>query len=161
MPNSLAPVPRAVGGFLSGAATVVPLGRVESTSDVSTSVTNGVPRPEQSSKNDLIITNMKALWIWPKAPSPPDMRLKQDATLLVASRRWHRHPSVSPLLCSLRWRPLPGCNYRTKTQRGKEAMGPRGGWDARHRTRGVGLYWLPFDFFQDQVQYVSLTQMFF
>ena len=29
VPNSLAPVPRAVGGFLSGAATAVPLGRVE------------------------------------------------------------------------------------------------------------------------------------
>ena len=159
MPNSLAPVLRAVGGFLSGELQWFPW--VGWRGHVNTSLTNGVPRPEQSSKNDRIITNMKAPWIWPKAPSPPDMRLKQDATLLAASRRWHHHPSVSPLLCSLRWRPLPGCNYRTKTQRGKEAMGPRGGWDARHRTRGVGLYWLPFDFFQGQAQYVSLTQMFF
>ena len=48
-----------------------------------------------------------------------------------------------------------------KEKRGKGAMGPRGGWDARHRTSGVGLYWLPFDFFQGQAQYVSLTQIFF
>ena len=97
---------------------------------VSTSLTNGVPRPEQSSENDLIITNMKAPWIQPKAPSPPNVRLKQDATLLVASRRWHHHPSVSPLLRSLCWRPLPGCNYRTKTQKGKERKGGHGpkGW---------------------------------
>ena len=49
---------------------------------------------------------------------------------------------------------------RKGVRRGKEVMGPKGGWDARHRTGGVGLYWLPFNFFQSQAQYVSLTQIF-
>ena len=64
-PKSIVTVPNSPEGsgrvFYQGQLQQFPW--VEWRGHVSTSLTNGVPRPEQSSKNDVIITNAKALWI--------------------------------------------------------------------------------------------------